>query len=190
VQKMHPDYIKHKKQGAAAARVAGQPDQSVWSMQDLGDHLEGQSTVPPGWVQGALTTRMKRIMVEVHRASRSSLQSGRMYDMFGFDFMVDDGLRLHLLEVNGTPNLQYMSCPLQERLMPAIVGGSHRIVMRAQPLADSPPIEAADPRARSAGPGDPAGEGEAAGATIDGAAADPTSGFELIVDQAAGFEFV
>jgi hypothetical protein len=46
-----------------------------------------------------MTARMKQIMVQVHRASRDGLQSGRCFEMYGFDFMVDEQLQVHLLEV-------------------------------------------------------------------------------------------
>ena len=49
---------------------------------------------------------MKSVILEVFSAAKSTLSSKKGYfDLFGVDLLLDDTLKLHLLEVNTNPAL-------------------------------------------------------------------------------------
>ncbi|CAE8639638.1 unnamed protein product [Polarella glacialis] len=107
---------------------------------------------------------MKRVIGHLFRASSKMLERKAGYfDLLGLDFMVDENLQLHLLEVNSNPAMFFDSSPVLEELVPRLLGSSFDLVLGAQNKEDS-----------SLQKGTPA------------CAPEP---FELVVDEAAGYCF-
>ena len=50
------------------------------------------------------------------------------FEIFGLDFMLDEAFKVYLIEVNTNPCLD-LCCPLLERLIPAMIDDSFRIVI-------------------------------------------------------------
>ena len=50
------------------------------------------------------------------------------FELFGYDFMLDENFKLSLIEVNTNPCLE-MSCPLLSRIIPEVLENTFRIVL-------------------------------------------------------------
>jgi hypothetical protein len=59
------------------------------------------------------------------------------FELFGYDFMIDEDLNVRLIEVNTNPCLE-MSCPLLARIIPEVLDNVFRIVI--DPIFPSPDL--------------------------------------------------
>lgn len=48
------------------------------------------------------------------------------FEIFGYDFMIDDDFRVYLIEANTNPCLE-LSCPLLARIIPAMLDSAFRL---------------------------------------------------------------
>ena len=103
---------------------------------------------------------------------------------FGVDFLLDDTLKLHLLEVNTNPAL-HLDNKVLASLLPPMVAGALRLVLDAHGHDAAKGEGEGEVAAGAAGEGEGEGEGEAASGTA--VAGGP--GFELLVDERSGFEW-
>jgi hypothetical protein len=168
-------------------------DGNIWSMEAFAQYMEAHAPSSAGnavaaacggggaFVREELPRQIKEVMVEVHKASKVKLAKRRGYfDLLGFDFMLDEQLQLHLLEVNTNPAL-HIDGAVHQAMLPALVQHSLEAVLHAQPM------DAKITKAKAVAP---------AGAEVDEDAvvAPPTAlksigGFELIVDEAESYEW-
>jgi hypothetical protein len=121
VQKQHASY---------QAEGAG----SIWSLAMLEENLVAKGVCPVGWAtspSGGLQTQSKVIMAGVLGAAAGKFQRKEGYfDLLGFDLIVDEDLKVHLLEVNTNPALHQDNAVL-EALLPQVVDGALRAVLHA-----------------------------------------------------------
>jgi hypothetical protein len=54
----------------------------------------------------------------VHRIDPERLQNS--FELFGYDFMIDENFRIYLIEVNTNPSLE-LCCPLISRIIPELL---------------------------------------------------------------------
>jgi tubulin monoglycylase TTLL3/8 len=50
------------------------------------------------------------------------------FEIFGYDFMIDDDLKLKLIEVNTNPCLE-ICCPLLARIIPSLLDSAFKIAI-------------------------------------------------------------
>ena len=50
------------------------------------------------------------------------------FEVFGYDFMIDEDFRVYLIEANTNPCLE-LSCPLLARIIPAMLDNAFRIAL-------------------------------------------------------------
>jgi tubulin monoglycylase TTLL3/8 len=50
------------------------------------------------------------------------------FEIFGYDFMIDESLKVYLIEANTNPCLE-LSCPLLARIIPAMLDSAFRIAL-------------------------------------------------------------
>lgn len=50
------------------------------------------------------------------------------FEVFGYDFMIDEDLKVYLIEANTNPCLE-LSCPLLARIIPAMLDSAFRIAL-------------------------------------------------------------
>merc|ERR1719473_912215 len=130
---------------AAGSKVDQERDGNIWSMEAFAQYMQQRGTAGASdpavaameggaWVRDELPKRMREVMVSVHRASKAKLTRRRGYfDLFGFDFMLDEQLQLHLLEVNTNPAL-HIDGRVHARMLPALVEHTLEAVLEAQPV--------------------------------------------------------
>ena len=58
------------------------------------------------------------------------------FEVFGYDFMIDDDLKLKLIEVNTNPSIE-ICCPLLARIIPSMLESVFKIAI--DPLFQQPP---------------------------------------------------
>ena len=59
-------------------------------------------------------TQIERLITDTFRAVYNKMDSNRLrncFELFGYDFMIDDNFRVYLIEANTNPCLE-ISCPL------------------------------------------------------------------------------
>ena len=199
VQKKHADY---------GAR------QSIWSMERLGTHLEDEARVAPrGWTGRRLPAMIKGVMATTIAAAtrEDRLERKRGYfDLLGFDLMLDEDLKLHLIEVNTNPAL-HLDCDELKALLPPMVDETLQIVLAANEVDEEDVAKGG----RKGGPARLAADrathlekmqlqqqqqqdgqssssssgGGAAAACLTASWSDALRNFEVVLDEAAGFRF-
>ena len=50
------------------------------------------------------------------------------FEVFGYDFMIDDQLQLKLIEVNTNPSIE-ICCPLLARIIPSMLDSVFRVAL-------------------------------------------------------------
>lgn len=84
--------------------------------------------------------QIKKIMTDTIRATYKKIDPLRLqnsFELFGYDFMIDDDYKISLIEVNTNPCLE-MSCPLLARIIPEVIDNVFRIVL--DPVFPSPDL--------------------------------------------------
>eukprot|EP00794_Sanderia_malayensis_P015068 gene15068-16623_t len=122
IQKKHPEYSKGR-------------EASVWTMQRFNDYINStykdEKNIPEDWAKDELTLRMKEIMLLCFRAAHNKLQRRMGYfDLLGFDFMVDENMKVWLIEINVNPAL-FTNCASLQQVIPGVIDETLRITIEA-----------------------------------------------------------
>jgi len=83
---------------------------------------------------------MERLVTDSFRAVYKKIDPARnknAFEIFGYDFMIDDNFKVYLIEANTNPNLEVCS-PLLARIIPELLDNSFRIAI--DPLFQPPAI--------------------------------------------------
>lgn len=78
--------------------------------------------------QTQIYPRMKQIATTAVRATYNFINPDKThnnFELFGFDFMIDQNFKLWLIEINTNPCLQ-VSCPVLQRVIPAVIQNTFR----------------------------------------------------------------
>lgn len=70
-------------------------------------------------------------MTDTFKAVESKIDTNRLhntFELFGYDFMIDDKFRIYLIEANTNPCLE-ISCPLLSRIIPEVLDNTFRIAL-------------------------------------------------------------
>jgi len=129
VQKAHPDYRDAPRRGRhiwSEAEAAAELTAAGYGIRDQ-TCLSGL----PLWSR--IQHEMKLALVGVYRASHGVLDRRRgCFHLLGVDFMLDEDLQLHLLEINNSPAWCFESSPTLKRLIPLLIGGTIDTVLEVQ----------------------------------------------------------
>ena len=85
-----------------------------------------------------LFPQMERLITDSFRAVYKKIDPLRLnhsFELFGYDFMIDDNFRVYLIEANTNPCLE-ISCPLLSRIIPEVVDNTLRLTI--DPLFQPP----------------------------------------------------
>lgn len=78
-----------------------------------------------------LFPRMERLVTDTFRAVYSKIDPNRNqngFEIFGYDFMIDEDFKVYLIEVNTNPSLE-ICCPLLARIIPELLDNSFRLAL-------------------------------------------------------------
>lgn len=78
-----------------------------------------------------LFTQIERLITDTFRAVAHKIDSNRLknsFELFGYDFMIDEDFRVYLIEANTNPCLE-ISCPLLARIIPEVVDNTFTIAL-------------------------------------------------------------
>lgn len=78
-----------------------------------------------------LFPRMERLVTDTFRAVYNKVDPGRLknaFEIFGYDFMIDENFKVYLIEVNTNPSLEICS-PLLARIVPELLDNSFRLTI-------------------------------------------------------------
>ena len=74
---------------------------------------------------------MERLVTDSFRAVSQKIDPNRVsncFEIFGYDFMIDENFKVFLIEVNTNPCLE-ICCPLLARLISELLDNSFRIAL-------------------------------------------------------------
>ena len=83
-------------------------DSTTWSMDQFNTYVNEEVAPKKGltqdWVHKELTKQMRQIMLQVIHGIRYKLQRKvGYYGIYGYDFMIDEDMKVWLIEVNVNP---------------------------------------------------------------------------------------
>ena len=112
IQKKDPNYKDAK-------------ETTAWSMDRFNDYINENFAEDKGiekdWVYSTFTTKMKQIMTHCFLAVKHKLQCKTGYfDLYGFDFMIDENMKIWLIEVNVNPALA-INCEALKEVIPGVI---------------------------------------------------------------------
>lgn len=74
---------------------------------------------------------MERLVTDSFRAVYHKIDPQRLsnsFEIFGYDFMLDEQFKVYLIEANTNPSLE-ICCPLLARIIPELLDNSMRIAL-------------------------------------------------------------
>jgi len=74
---------------------------------------------------------MERLVTDSFRAVYNKIDPGRLshsFEVFGYDFVIDENFKVYLIEANTNPSLEICS-PLLARIIPELLDNSFRIAI-------------------------------------------------------------
>jgi len=74
---------------------------------------------------------MERLVTDSFRAVYKKIDPSRnknAFEIFGYDFMIDEDFKVYLIEANTNPCLE-ICCPLLARIIPELLDNSFRITL-------------------------------------------------------------
>jgi len=78
-----------------------------------------------------LFSQIERLVTDTLRAVYTKIDPSRVknsFELFGYDFMIDDSFRVYLIEANTNPCLE-ISCPLLARIIPEVVDNTFTMTL-------------------------------------------------------------
>ena len=87
-----------------------------------------------------LMPQIRKLVTDSYRSVYRKIDPGRLrnsFELFGYDFMLDEDFKLSLIEVNTNPCLE-ISCPLLARIIPEVLDNVFRITL--DPIFPSPDL--------------------------------------------------
>ncbi|KAM3179144.1 hypothetical protein ACTXT7_001191 [Hymenolepis weldensis] len=112
IQKKDPAYANSK-------------EDSVWTFAMLNEYINRNvapdKRLPYGWVVRTLLPEMRKISKRVFAAVKDKLAC-RMgfFEIYGMDFMIDDNMKVWLIEINTNPSMT-TNCEVLKQVIPPIV---------------------------------------------------------------------
>jgi len=82
-------------------------------------------------VRRDIMPQIRKLVTDSFRAVYGKVDPARLhntFELFGYDFMLDENFKLSLIEVNTNPCLE-MSCPLLCRIIPEVLENTFRVVL-------------------------------------------------------------
>ena len=90
----------------------------------VNEHVAAPKNLPQDWVLNELPKRMQSIMLQVIQSIRFKLQRKIGYfGIYGYDFMIDDNMKVWLIEVNVNPAITTNTEVLNAAIPPVIEEG-------------------------------------------------------------------
>ena len=73
--------------------------------------------------------QIEKLVTDSFRAVIDKIDKSRLknsFELFGYDFMLDENFRVYLIEANTNPCLE-VCCPLLSRIIPEVIDNTFRI---------------------------------------------------------------
>jgi tubulin---tyrosine ligase len=74
---------------------------------------------------------MERLVTDSFKSVYSKIDPQRLnnsFEIFGYDFMIDENFKVYLIECNTNPSLE-ICCPLLARIIPELLDNSFRVAV-------------------------------------------------------------
>eukprot|EP00347_Sterkiella_histriomuscorum_P023784 403333401 len=110
------------------------------SLQDFQKYLKQQYPSYHIDIKRDLMPQIRKLITDSYRSVYAKIDPSRLhntFELFGYDFMLDEDFRLYLIEVNTNPCLE-MSSPLLCRIIPEVLDNAFRIIL--DPIFPSPDL--------------------------------------------------
>lgn len=110
------------------------------SFQDFSKVISAQQPDVDFDMQRDIFPQIQKLIADTFRATFHKIDPTRLqnsFELFGYDFMIDDDFRLYLIEVNTNPCLE-VCCPLLARIIPEVLDNTFKIAL--DPFFPSPDL--------------------------------------------------
>ncbi|UJR17924.1 hypothetical protein I4U23_004823 [Adineta vaga] len=112
MQKKDPKYLEMK-------------EDTAWTMEQFNDYMNAyilpKKNLPPNWVMEVLPKQIERIMLNVIESIRMRLKRRiGCFGLYGYDFMIDQDLKVLLIEINVNPALSTNTNTLVQAIPPVV----------------------------------------------------------------------
>ncbi|CAF1499250.1 unnamed protein product [Adineta ricciae] len=112
MQKKDPKYYEMK-------------EDTAWTMEQFNDYMNKyilpKKNLPPNWVLEVLPKQIERIMLNVIESIRMRLKRRiGCFGLYGYDFMIDNDLKVLLIEINVNPALSTNTNTLVQAIPPVV----------------------------------------------------------------------
>ncbi|XP_065834366.1 protein polyglycylase TTLL10-like [Oscarella lobularis] len=108
VQKRDPLYSERK-------------EDTVWTFEQMQAYLDAHRDVAPDWMSNSFTKQMQQIMMKCFHSVRHRLKCRLgFFELLGFDFMIDDDMKVYLIEINVNPAL-HTNCEGLKLVIPPMI---------------------------------------------------------------------
>lgn len=98
----------------------------MWSMEQLEKYVEAERG--EGKFKEVIA-RMKEIVIATIVSTQDQVYGRRnSFELIGYDFMIDDGLKPWLIEINSSPSMDY-STPVTRRLVKMVLEDTVKVVV-------------------------------------------------------------
>ncbi|CAL8107214.1 unnamed protein product [Calicophoron daubneyi] len=119
VQKKDPNYAEVK-------------NDTVWNIEQLNDyvnkHYKEEKKLPVDWVKTVLQWRIQRIIYHMFLASKNRLATRvGIFELYGLDFLIDQNMKVWLLEANTNPAM-HVNCDVLQDVLPNLIKQTVNIV--------------------------------------------------------------
>lgn len=101
------------------------------TFQAFSDYLVSKQQCAPEWIDEELWPRIRQLVFYTIDASRSKLNPNKRrgcFELLGYDFMLDDDMRVWLIEVNSNPCLE-LCCPHLARELPLLISDTMQVAL-------------------------------------------------------------
>lgn len=101
------------------------------TLQELVDYMLSQHRCAPNWLETGLLPRIRQLVLYTIDASREKLNPHRRrncFELLGYDFMIDENLKVWLIEINSNPCLE-LCCPHLERELPHLIADTMQVAL-------------------------------------------------------------
>jgi tubulin monoglycylase TTLL3/8 len=100
---------------------------NMWSCQEFSDHIKGETGQDHFFEK--IQPQMKKMVIKSLQSVQDMMESRKnSFELFGYDFLIDDDFKPWLIEINSSPSMEY-STAITSRLVKAVLEDTVKVLV-------------------------------------------------------------